>query len=263
MRAELAKSVAGLFASLEIPSELTPLSDPETERLIATATFATRCRSAVERDAFQGREIQLVPGAESPTRVVKVLRQLLEGLTVIGVSRDRAWELVTKVALDSMPALRHKVLLSLLQDGIQTTTSTTGLASRLGYPSNTTRRTLEDLACYGVIARAHQGDGKADLWSITSWTSELYRKATLPEIRSEPPQPNASDAPHSPTINALKRIPGTVSPSHDRVSPESDDLAGYPTDPCPACGGTLWWQRPGSREWVCCRCHPDPTEGGR
>jgi len=43
---------------------------------------------------------------------------------------------------------------------------------------------------------------------------------------------------------------------------EEDGLCGYPSDPCPACRGTLYWHRPGSKEWICSRCHPDPADAG-
>lgn len=102
MRRDLARMVADFFANLRLsPPE--PLSNKEQDKLIALALFTTRCRSAVERDSWASREIQLVPGTESPTRLVKCLAQLLNGLLAIGVSRKRAWELVPKVALDSIP----------------------------------------------------------------------------------------------------------------------------------------------------------------
>lgn len=182
MREELANLVAGLFGSLNTPEKLPAISSPERDRLVALATLVVRCRSAVERDSFQNREIQLVPGAESPTRLVKVLLQLFRGLLIIGVVRARAWELVTKVAMDSMPALRQQILKAMLK--VEDTIVTSELASQLGYPSNTTRRVLEDLACYGIMQRVSHGDGRADVWSVSDWTRKMHEAgmATLPEI---------------------------------------------------------------------------------
>lgn len=184
MRSELAKLVADFFANLNI-STPTSLSTAERSKLVALAVFTTHCRSAVERDSYQNREIQLIPGVESPTRLVKVLSQLLRGLQVVGIVKGRAWELVTKVALDSMPALRQCVVMAMLETDIETTTS--NLATKLGYPTNTTRRTLEDLACYGIVSRETGGVGRADLWSLTDWTRKTWDAATrpLPEILKE------------------------------------------------------------------------------
>ncbi|MFC1972308.1 hypothetical protein ACFLVE_02745 [Chloroflexota bacterium] len=181
MRAELAGMVADFFNTLDI-SKSVDFTTEERDKLIHLAVFTTRCRSAVERDSYVNREITLIPGVESPTRLVKVLAQLLRGLQVVGIAKERAWELVQKAALDSMPAIRQKVVLAMLETDVDTVTS--DLAKRLGYPTNTTRRALEDLTCYGVIKREPQGEGRADLWSLTDWTRKTYQAATstLPQI---------------------------------------------------------------------------------
>ena len=64
----------------------------------------------------------------------------------------------------------------MLETDVDTVTS--DLATRLGYPTNTTRRTLEDLACYGVIKCETRGVGNADLWTLTDWTRKTYEGAT-------------------------------------------------------------------------------------
>ena len=174
MRSELADMVANFLNTLDISKQI-DFSTKERDKLIYLALFTTRCRSAVERDSFSSREIQLIPGVESPTRLVKVLAQLLRGLQVVGVAQERAWQLVEKTAFDSMPALRQKVILALLEIDINTVTS--DLATRLGYPTVTIRRALEDLACHGIVKRESQGEGRADLWSLTEWTRETYKAA--------------------------------------------------------------------------------------
>ena len=150
------------------------------------AEFATRCRSTIERDPSSTREILLIPGAESATRLVKVLAMLFRGLLDIGTSRPRAWELVTKVALDSMPALRHNVLLMMLTNLETDEWKTSTLATNLNYPTVTTRRALEDLNCYGIVTRTSQGEGIADIWQLSEWTKLTYHNATtLSEILEE------------------------------------------------------------------------------
>jgi hypothetical protein len=51
-------------------------------------------------------EITLIPDPEAPARVTKALGKLYAALRAIGVSGERAWSLVRKIAFDSMPKLR-------------------------------------------------------------------------------------------------------------------------------------------------------------
>jgi hypothetical protein len=175
MRQELATAVAALFQS--IPQiEVAKLSDDEEDSLIALASFTTRCRSAVTRDPYS-REIILIPGAEAPSRLAKVLLLLLSALEALGVARAEAWLLVERVAFDSMPRIRWQALKTMLNDPSKRW-STSELASLLGYPSTTTRRALEDLAAYRVLQRYAEGPGHADQWGPTDWAVETYLAAT-------------------------------------------------------------------------------------
>lgn len=245
MRSELAGMVADFFSTLDI-SKPVDFTTEERDKLIHLAVFTTRCRSAVERDSFSSREIQLIPGAESPTRLVKVLAQLLRGLQVVGITKERAWELVQKVALDSMPALRQRVVLAMLE--IDADTVTSDLATRLGYPTVTTRRALEDLACYGIIKRESQGVGNADLWSLTDWTRKTYQAATstLSEIRE------GDNTSLINNLNDRKRI-------SDKVT--TDEIPEYPMRPCPKCGSD-WALKPDCKGYVCDKGHIY-KDGGR
>jgi predicted ArsR family transcriptional regulator len=89
----------------------------------------------------------------------------LTGLHVIGLPRPDAWRVVQRVILDSMPQLRRKVmnLLASSTAGMDTTE----VAEATGYPTVTARRTLEELAAYGVADRQSAGRGKADIWAIS------------------------------------------------------------------------------------------------
>ncbi len=113
MRDELAAAVRGLFAGLDLATP-PPLSDDDADRLIALATLTVRCRSAVLRDSYAAREIELVPDSEAPGRLVAVLGRLLVALRLIGVPETDAWRVTVKAGLDSMPALRWRALAHLL-----------------------------------------------------------------------------------------------------------------------------------------------------
>jgi hypothetical protein len=100
MRQELGAAVAALFACpLLKPTEP---GDADIEWLIALTTLVVRCRSAIERDGYT-REIELIPEAEAPTRLIIVLSRLFAGLSAIGVGDREAWAIVQKVALDLIP----------------------------------------------------------------------------------------------------------------------------------------------------------------
>jgi hypothetical protein len=186
MRRELADAVAGVFAkSLEDPRE--PSTD-EGERLVSLASLVVTCRSAVERDGYS-REVELIPEAEAPTRLVVVLDLLLAGLDAIGVKRTVAWDVVTKAALDSIPVLRRNVM-----DALRSTPDdleTPALAATIGYPTPTTRRALEELQGHGVVLRTIRGEGnQADRWRFTDWAREAY-SACVPETSEDLlPKPN-------------------------------------------------------------------------
>ena len=178
MRAELSAAVAGLFVG-GLPCQAPALTDPDKDRLITLATLAVRCRSAVERDNYS-REIELVPDAESPARLVKVLARLHAGLHAIGADSATVWRVVTKAALDSVPALRLAAIAYLHSQGAEQTT--TAVAVAVGHPTQTTRRALEDLAAHRVLNRTSNGKGKADTWTLADWTAQRYAGAlTVPE----------------------------------------------------------------------------------
>jgi hypothetical protein len=182
MRAELAAAVAKLFAGpLRAPR---PLDETEAARLVATTELVVRCRSAVERDSYS-REVELIPDPEAPTRLVVMLERLLSGLDTIGVDRADAWAVLSRVALDSIPALRLAAVTALDAAGLPT--DTTAVAETVRYPTTTARRALEDLHAHGIVIRHPGGDGKADRWELTEWARErlTIARETFPDLSSD------------------------------------------------------------------------------
>lgn len=179
MREEMAGAVAGLFAGADIPARPHELSEAETDRLISLADFASKCRSAVMRD-FKS-EIVLVPESEYPARIAKIFRRIFSGMLAIGVDRARAWELLAKIAFDSMHKIRRQVIeLFIERDGAALTTS--AIALTLDLPTTTTRRALEDLNAHGALMRVKienpkSGSQTVDTWKLSEWSLEI-----LPEI---------------------------------------------------------------------------------
>jgi hypothetical protein len=169
MREELAASVAGLFAGLDL-REVEHRTEEENTRLIRLSALVVRARSAVERDSYT-RDIELVPASEAPTRLAVTLERLRAGLRVIGVSRAEAWRIVTKAALDSIPEPRRQVL-DLLADGEERRTAE--VADDLDLPTQTARRALEDLQVHKVLAKERHSGNQGDAWMVTPWAAERY-----------------------------------------------------------------------------------------
>jgi hypothetical protein len=165
MRRELAEAVSGLFAGVQIDAAVPDMTSDEIDRLVALTTLVVRCRSTVERDPYN-KEIESIPGAESPGRLARVAASLLGGLHVIGIDRPTAWKCIERVLLDSMPAIRLSVLDAVLKAG--GTVQTKSLATSVSLPTTTARRQLEALAAYDVIDR-DGSTGKPDEWTISTW----------------------------------------------------------------------------------------------
>jgi hypothetical protein len=186
MRSELTDAVVRLFAGVQFPKTPPALTAAEQESLVALATLAAHCRSAVERDSYR-RDIDLILDAEAPARLALSLLRLYGGMQAIGVEVSDARPLIAKVALDCMPALRHQLFDRLMptEDHFKTDE----LAVALGHPTQTTRRSLEDLAAQGIVHR-HKAN-KSDEWSIDDEAYTLFSIAnkvfpyTFPEDRAK------------------------------------------------------------------------------
>lgn len=201
MRKELAEAARAAIGTLTVPR---PLDEEETDSLIALATFVVRARSAVERDGYS-REIELVPDAEAPTRLIIVLERLLAGLDAIGCDRGQAFAVVTKTALDSIPALRLLCLRSLEKyDELDTNQ----VALEVRHPTSTARRALEDLVAHGLVERIRQeAANQAHHWKLSDFASK--RLSRFPEVSSGEESPYISRSAQTTTNRESKN--GTAS----------------------------------------------------
>lgn len=159
MRRELAEAVQTLFA--QAPCETRDLTEPEWERLEEIAWKAVRLRSAVVRDR-RTREIEAVHGNEGPARLGLTLERIMVGLLALGVESAQALSITERLAKDSVPLIRRRALDYL--ETLDMRAETSIIAQKLGLPTGTTRRALEELAAHGLAKRYAQGEGKSDLW---------------------------------------------------------------------------------------------------
>jgi DNA-binding MarR family transcriptional regulator len=92
-------------------------------------------------------------------------------------------DVVTKVGLDSIPALRLGILQGLAGAPSDHTFATSEIATRLGYPKTTAKRALEDLAAPKLVHCYPQGERRETLWALADWT-----RKRLEQVRSAEPE---------------------------------------------------------------------------
>ena len=205
MRKELADATAGILAHLPgSPHEITPAV---RSGLVGLAILASQARSPVLRD-WKG-EIELVADAEAPTRIVKQLGQVWRACGLLGLPPDQSWEVVRRLALDSVPKLRGAVIRYLATPaddlpGTPRRANTTDVRIAVSHPSRTVLRALEDLAAHHVLDRVSPGKGHADVWALSeaarSWMAgyegvpEMLGVPCTPSVHNDedpgPPEPD-------------------------------------------------------------------------
>jgi hypothetical protein len=185
MRTDLAEAVRGVLAGVDLAPE--PVTEVETEALLAAADLVTLARTAVEFD-YRGDVID-AHAPEMPTRFAKQLAQVVRGSVALGMGRDHALALAIRCARDSMPPLR----LEIVDDVAAHPGSTTAdVRKRIGKPRSTVDRQLQALHMLGVLTVDEteiEWAGKpATRWSY-SVTDGIDRKAISPRKVVTHPQP--------------------------------------------------------------------------
>lgn len=165
--------------------DLTPM---EARGIIAIATIAARCRSAVVRDQ-RSREVERVSQPESPTRLTGVLTQIYIGLEACGLGESDRWAIIRRIALDSMPQNRLRVLerivdlrsMSRVGDSVNNrVVSTLVIQNRtiaevqklIGVSTSTVQRTLQDMELHGIVEKTERDKS---IWTITDWVKQQLR----------------------------------------------------------------------------------------
>lgn len=158
-----------LDEEIGVPTAIPKPPEDLFQEIKELAEFSTRARSPVERNWKGNQEITYVHIPEAPTRFGQQLLNLARALMILGQGSlqniDR--HILHKIALDSITSTRRQTLQELTR---YEKVSTTGLANKLGYPTDTSRRWLEDLTALGMVNR--QMIGKEYHWTI----KDNYRK---------------------------------------------------------------------------------------
>ena len=159
-----------LDKTVKIHNPLPVLSPELNEELLELAEFSTRARSPVDREIFgSNKEITFAHPPELPTRFASQLKILALGLAMINENNEVMEEdkqILYNIALSSITITRRKALHELTK---YASVNTSGLATKLNYPTSTVRRWLEDLNALEMVIRLKSGN--KDLWQI----KEEYR----------------------------------------------------------------------------------------
>jgi hypothetical protein len=184
MRDELGTAVGFVVDDADKGVALKLDEDDQRQRIVAMAAFTTRCRTNVDRDGYD-REVQAIPQAEGPARFAIQLRLIQAGLEAIGLDREETWPLLVRLARDSMPVTRRRLVdIMATADG---PIGTSTLATLVGIPTKTAHRHLEDLVLLNVLRRDKRGTASnaPDLWTATPWLRDHWTRGTdIPESLS-------------------------------------------------------------------------------
>ena len=120
-----------------------PLSRSAKKTLVLLADLVARVRTPVSRNGYT-REVDDLPNAEGPPRLVKQFHQLCKGLCALRGLREpdaNVLAILCRVARDTMPPIRERILRVLFTRGRATQTS---LSITADLPWATISRELEE-----------------------------------------------------------------------------------------------------------------------
>lgn len=154
-----------------MPAELPKMDKDIRKDMIALAELSTRARSDVERNwRSPQQEITEVHPPEMPTRFAGQLQTVVQSLKIINHHETGKFELlekdkdlINKLALDSVTKMRRIVMQELSKYEV---IETAGLATKLGLPTNSVRRYLEDLTALEIADREKGTGPRGDKWNI-------------------------------------------------------------------------------------------------
>jgi hypothetical protein len=151
MREELGELVAKLLGIIPATGQI-KLTGTEAEQVLDLADLVSQARSPVERD-YKGEPL-FAHAPEVPTRLSKELAQLARGGIALGMRRPAAMRVVERVAADTMPPLRFRVLTDVASNPDSTTAD---VVKRLQVPRKTIDRTLQELHLLELLTTMRSG----------------------------------------------------------------------------------------------------------
>lgn len=161
-----------------MPKDLEKITPEQQKDTLDLAELATRARSDVQRNwSSREQEITEVHPPEMPTRFAGQLQTMMRALKIINFHETGKMELLkedeeilAKLALDSITRSRRIAMIQLAQYDVL---ETAGIATKIGMPTNSVRRWVEDLVALEIADREKGSGPKGDRWSIKQKYREL------------------------------------------------------------------------------------------
>jgi len=175
-----------VISQLEKSNDM-PILHPEMrDRMVQVADFVTKARSGLVTD-FKTGLVTYAPKAEMPMRVTEQLYTLGKAFVAMkkaepgmgnkyynnGFLAEEDFEILYKVAFDSIPRTRRMVivLLAKYRGGV----STAGVATALNLPTPSVHKFLSHINALGLCIRRKKDGNQGDHWEIR----EEYRKLMM------------------------------------------------------------------------------------
>lgn len=165
---------------IEIPETLPRFTAETREELISLASLTTRARSGVERDKFsRDKTIVAIHMQEQIARFLKELIAIAYGLIILNQNEgvegltDLDKRILYRIALESIPMTRKRVLTELAKRG---TTTAKSLSEGIKLSAETIERTMQDLHAHGLVTVTLNTYGTS--WNILpNWKNTIDRFA--------------------------------------------------------------------------------------
>ena len=214
-----------------MPSKLPRITKEQQDMALDLAELATRARSDVQRNwSSREQEITEVFPPEMPTRFAGQLQTMLRALEVINFHETGDAKLLpedekilAKLALDSITRSRRIAMIELSRYDIL---ETTGIATKIGMPTNSVRRWVEDLTALEIAEREKGSGPKGDRWKIKMRYRNLIMKyediqREGKELTSFNAEPNEQQVAEAQTLLAEEE---SELERHRKEAEESDGL---------------------------------------
>lgn len=181
---ELRGHVTAFFEDLDLRfGESRPhrgLEPKEILRISRIAKVGARCRSGVVWNQFRPQEMVTLTQAEAEGRIGEELGQLYVGMEWIGVEEKARWQVLEKMALDSMPRMRRQVLDQVIQangHGLLFGDIVKNLVVKEAESASRPAidRAVVELAVHKVLRK--QGNGANTSVAMTDWMAGEYKAA--------------------------------------------------------------------------------------
>lgn len=142
------------------------LTSKEKNRLYAIASVAVAARSPVPRDT-RTHEVMDIAQKEAPTRLSSALGQMYLGLEAIGLEEGERWQVICRLALDSAPQIRTRIVLALynvvrwMGDAKGGGLYVRELREQIRCSTRVTANVLQDLSIHGLVEIVEKGKVKS------------------------------------------------------------------------------------------------------